>query len=191
MGAGSNIVQFGVLAGDIWDAGAGFLRVQVVMTYYQGFRIAPVQYLQQMQHRQFLLKRTRIGRLTADVEPALVADAYRVGVVVPAVGTDHPFRTAWLNLSVTTDDVVVADAEVEASPTVPGVNLNGRACLVGPHCRTVDYDECDGSHNALALQKPTEQLMVARAVAIDVAIIATHLQIEIKVVFLNIRQLFY
>jgi len=55
--------------------------------------------------------------------------------------------------------------------------------------RTVDYDECDGSHNAL--QKPTEQLMVARAVAIDVAIIATHLQIEMNVVFLNIRQLFY
>ena len=189
MGAGSNIVQFGVLAGDIWDAGAGFLRVQVVMTYYQGFRIAPVQYLQQMQHRQFLLKRTRIGGLTADVEPALVADAYRVGVVVPAVGTDHPFRTAWLNLSVTTDDVVVADAEVEAPLTVPGVNLSGRACLVGPHCRTVDYDECDGSHNAL--QKPTEQLMVASAVAIDVAIIATHLQIEMNVVFLNIRQLFY
>ena len=190
MGAGSNIVQFGVLAGDIWDAGAGFLRVQVVMTYYQGFRIAPVQDLQQMQHRQFLLKRTRVGRLTADVKPALVADAYRVGVVVPAVGTDHPFRTAWLNLSVTTDDVVVADAELPALPAVPGVDLSGRARLVGPHCGTVDNDERDGSHNALALQKPTEQLMVARAVAIDVAIIATHLQIEIKVVFLNIRQMF-
>ena len=72
-----------VLSGDVGDAGAGFLRIQVVVTQDQGFRIAPVK----------------------------------------------------------------------------------------------------------VFQESTEQLMVARAVAIDVAIIATHLQTEIKVVFLNIRQI--
>ena len=48
--------------------------------------------------------------LTADVQSALVADANRVAVVVHAVGAYLLFRTAWLYLSVTTDDVVVADA---------------------------------------------------------------------------------
>ena len=49
--------------------------------------------------------------MSADVQPTLVADADGVGIVVQAVGTDHIFRAAGLDLSVTTDDVVVADAE--------------------------------------------------------------------------------
>ena len=123
---------------DSVEVGTGFPRIQVVVTDDQGLGIAPVQDLQQMQHRQFLLQRTRVGGLTADVEPALVADADGVGVVVQAVGADHVLRAALFNLSVTTDDVVVADAEVEAPLAVPGVDLGGRGCLVGPHCRTVN-----------------------------------------------------
>ena len=71
--------------------------------------------------------------MTAGVEPALVANAYRVGVVVLAVGTDHKLRTAKLYLSVTTDHVMVADAEVESSLAMPGINLSSRTVLVGPH----------------------------------------------------------
>ena len=115
------------------------MRVQVVVTYDQGLRIFPMQHLQQLQHRQLLRQRARVGGLTADVEPALIADAYRVGVVVLAVGTDHPFRTARLYLSVTTDDVVVADAKLIMSvAAMPGVDLSGRGGLVGPHCRTMN-----------------------------------------------------
>ena len=88
--------------------------IQVVMTNDYGAGGAPVQLFEQLSHGSLLFSRSRVGGLTADVEPALVADAYRVGVVVQAVGADYPFRTAWFYLSVTTDDVVVADAEVEA-----------------------------------------------------------------------------
>ena len=129
----------GVLAGDVLYAWACFLGIQVVMTYDQGLRVASVQVLEQSAHGCLLCCGARVGGLTSDIQPALVADAYRVGIVVHAVGTDQPFRTAWLDLSVTTDDVVVADAEVEASLAVPCVDLSNRTGLVGPHCRTMDY----------------------------------------------------
>ena len=115
------------------------MRVQVVVTYDQCTRIAAVKFFQEPSERCLLRQRARVGGLTADVEPALIADAYRVGVVVLAVGSYHPLRTAWLYLSVTTDDVVVADAKLIMSvAAMPGVDLSGRGGLVGPHCRTMN-----------------------------------------------------
>ena len=92
----------------------------------QGAGVTLVQFFEQSPHGSLLSSRARIAGLTADVETALVADADRMGVVVQAVGTDHPFRTTWLNRSVTTDHVVVADTEVETSLTMPRVDLSGR-----------------------------------------------------------------
>ena len=124
---------------DVGDARAILLRIQVVMTDDHGAGIARMQFLKQSSHGSLLCLCARVGGLTADVEPALIADAYRVGVVILAVGTDHPFRTARLNLSVTTDDVVVADAKLIMSvAAMPGVDLSGRGGLVGPHCRTMN-----------------------------------------------------
>ncbi len=58
--------------------------------------------------------------------------------MVQTVGPYHPLRTTWLDLSVTTDDVVVADTKLVMSVTaMPGVDLSGRGCLVGPYCRTM------------------------------------------------------
>ena len=131
-------VQVGVLTGDVGDAGAGLLRVQVVVTYDQGAGVAPVKVLEQQPECHLLCHGTRVGGLTADVESALVAYAYRVGVVVLAVSSDHVLRTSWLYLSVTTDDVVVSDAEVESLLAVPCVDLSYRTRLVGPYCRTVN-----------------------------------------------------
>ncbi len=126
--------------GDVLDAGTRLLGVQVVVAYNHGAGVTPVKMFEQTAHGSLLLFRPRVGGLTADVEPALVADADRVGVVVLAVGTDHPFRTAWLYRSVTTDHVVVADTQFPMVVTaVPRVYLSGRARLVGPHCRTVDH----------------------------------------------------
>ena len=136
-----------VLTDDIGDARTILMRIQVVMTDNQSLRIATVQVLEQQPECRLLLCGTRIGGLTADVEPTLVADADRVGIMVLAVGSDHVFRTAWLNLSVTTDHVVVADAELKAPLAVPGINLSGRARLIGPHCRTVNNYQCYQSHN--------------------------------------------
>ena len=124
--------------GDVGDAGAILLWVQVVMTQNDGTRITRVQFLKQSSHGSLLRLSARVGGLTADVKPTLVADADRVGIVVHAVGTNHPFRTAWFYRSVTTDHVVVAYAEVEASLAMPRVDLSDRTCLVRPHCRTMN-----------------------------------------------------
>ena len=109
-----------------------------MVTYDEGLRVAAVQILEECPEGSLLLGCAGVGGLTAGVEPALVADAYRVGIVVQAVGTDHELRTAGLYLSVTTDHVMVADAEVEAPLAMPGIDLSSRAVLVGPHCRTMD-----------------------------------------------------
>ena len=114
--------------------------IQVAVTDNHGAGIALVQLFEQRAHGCLLFSRSRVGGLTADVQPALVADAYRVGIVVLAVGTDHPFRTAWLYRSVSSNHVVVADAELPAPLAMPRVYLSGRTHLVGFHCRTMNND---------------------------------------------------
>ena len=110
------------------------------MPYDQGAGITLTQRFEQLPHAGLLFSRARVGGLTADVEPALIADADRVGIVVQAVSTHHPFRTAWLDRSVTTDHVVVADAKLVVSVfAVPGVDLSSRGSLVGLHCRTMNH----------------------------------------------------
>ena len=90
-----------------------------------------------------------IGRGDRQSVPAGSADG--VAVVVQTVGTNHPFRSAGLNLSVTTDDVVVADAEVKASFPVPRINLCRGTRLVGPYCTAVNNNQCNRSHFSLSL----------------------------------------
>ena len=93
----------------------------------QGTGVTLVEIFEQLSHRRLLRSRARVVGLTADVEPALVTDADRVGIVVQTVGTYHPFRAAWLDLSVTTDHVVVAYAKlIMAVFAMPGIDLSGR-----------------------------------------------------------------
>jgi hypothetical protein len=99
-----------------------------------------VQLFEQLSHRLPLFLGARVGGLTADVQSTLVAYAYRVTVMVHAVGPHHIFGPAFLNLSVTTDDVVVADAEVKASLAVPRIYLRGRRCLVRAHGTAMNHD---------------------------------------------------
>jgi len=122
------------------EAGTRFEGVEVVMTDDEGIGVVDLQGAEQTQQCLLLCLGARVGRLTAGVESALVADAYRVGVVVLAVGTDEIFRSTCFYLSVTTDDVVVADAEVEAPLAMPCVYLCRRTRLVGSHCRAMNHD---------------------------------------------------
>ncbi len=55
--------------GDMVDAGAGLLRIQVVVADDQGFRIAPVQVFQQSPECSLLRLGARVGGLTADIQP--------------------------------------------------------------------------------------------------------------------------
>ena len=91
-----------------------------------GAGVTLMQLFYQLSHGLPLCLSARVGGLTADVQTTLVAYAYRVLVVVMAfymaVGTYHPFRTSLLYRSVTTDDVVVADA-VKPSFLMPPVYI--------------------------------------------------------------------
>ena len=116
------------------------------MTYDHGAGVALVQVFEQLSHRHFLRLGTRIGRITPDIKPTLVADAYRVGIVVHAVGTNQPFRPTLFYTSVTTDHVVVADAEVKTSLAMPRINLGGRTHLVGLYCRTMNHNQGYSAH---------------------------------------------
>ena len=122
------------------------MGIQVVVAYDHSAGVTLMQVFEQLSHRNFLCLGTRVGRSASDIKPTLVADAYRVGIMVLAVGTDHIFRTAWLNRSVTTDNIVVADAEVEASLAMPRINLGGRTQLVRLYCRTVNNNQGYSAH---------------------------------------------
>ena len=101
------------------------MGIQVVMSDNQCTGVSLVQCLQQLSQGGLLRVGARIGWSSSNIQPSLVANAYRVLVVMLAVGTHHPFRSACLNDSVTTDDVVVADAEVETSLAMPRIYLGG------------------------------------------------------------------
>ena len=93
------------------------------MPYDHSAGVALVEILEQLPHGLLLRSRTGVVGLTAGIKSPFIADANRMGIVMMpfyvAVGAYKPFRATWLNRSVTTDHVVVADAEVETSITVP------------------------------------------------------------------------
>ena len=103
------------------------------MPYDQGTGVTLTQRFDQLPHGCLLFCRTRVVGLTADVEPALVADADRMGVVVQTVGADHPFRATGLDRSVTTDHVVVANAKlIMAVFAMIPVDLTASSAMILP-----------------------------------------------------------
>jgi hypothetical protein len=60
--------------------------------------------------------------------------------MMQAVGADLLFRTAWLDLSVTTDDVVITDTLPVVIFFVPPVDIFRGTRLVGPHRTAMNYD---------------------------------------------------
>ena len=129
------------------EARTVLVGIQVVMTDYHSAGVTPVQLFEQPSHGLPLCLGTRVGGLTADVQTTLVAYAYRVFVVVLAVGAYHPFRSPWLYRSVTTDHVVVADTELEASLAMPRIYLSCRTGLVGAYRTAVNNNQCNRSHS--------------------------------------------
>ena len=134
------------------EAGTVLTGIQVVMADDEGAGVTPVQLFEQLSHGLLLRLGARVGGLTADIKPALVADANGVGIVVQTVRPDQKLGPARLHLSVAADDVVVADAELEAPLPVPCVDLSGGALLVRAHGRTVYYYQCDCSHFQLCIK---------------------------------------
>ena len=146
------------------DARTILVGVQVVMPDYHGAGVAHVQFFEQLAHGLLLSLCPRVGGLTADVQTTLVAYTYRVLVVVlacyMAVGANEPFRSACLYCSVTTDDVVVADAELEAPLSVPRVYLSRRTGLVRAYRTAMNHYQCNSPHDCTN----TIELMAVRTV---------------------------
>ena len=96
---------------------------EVTVTYDHCAGVTLVQVFEQLTHGSLLRSRARVVGLTAGIKSPLIADANRMSIVMMpfyvAVGADHPFRATWLDRSVTTDHVMVADAEVKTSFAVP------------------------------------------------------------------------
>ena len=151
----------------ICDARTGFLRVEVMMTYDEGLRVVLVQCFEQSAERSFLRLSARVGGLTASIIATFIAHANGVAVVVQAVGAYHVFRTTSLYLSVTADNVVVADAEVESSLAMPRIYLGCRTGLVRAHCRTVNHyqgylpHDCTNRAELMAVNTVMAKLIIA------------------------------
>ena len=146
--------------GYVNDTRAILVGVQVVMPDYHGAGVAPVQLFEQPAHSLLLCLSPRVGGLTADVQTTLVTNAYRVLVVVLAVGARHPFWSSQLYCSVTTDDVVVADAELKAPLSVPRVYLCCRTGLVRAYRTAMNHYQCNSPHDCTN----TVELMAVRIV---------------------------
>ena len=145
------------------------------MPHEEGTGVGGVEAAEQRPQGGLLSLGASVGGLTSDVEPSLIADTDGVGIVVAAVGTGHGLGAARLYRPVTTNNVVVTDALPTLCP-VPGIDLCGGTGPLGPHSRAVDYQQAYRSHRYI-------QLSVARAVAMEVAIVATHFNRDTIVFF--------
>ena len=87
-----------------------------MMTYNQGFRKPHPQFAEQSQQGATLCQGARVFRPSVNIQSSLVADAYRVGVMVTAVCPDLFQRTALVDFSIPGDVEMIAD--VTESPMV-------------------------------------------------------------------------
>ena len=125
-------LQVFIFSCDILDARTRLRGGEVVVTDDAGAGVAPVQLFKEPSHGSLLLRCPCVVVFTTVVQTALIAHADAVPVVLRAVCAYEPFGPASLYLSVTADDVVVADAvlPVVILP-VPRVYLGCRTRLVG------------------------------------------------------------
>ena len=107
--------------------------------------IACFELFQEGLQRLLLGWRARVAWMPIGVKSAFVADAEAVLVVVLAMSTDDGFRPSGLYASVTTHDIVIADA-LPSALAVPLVNLPCARCLAGSHGTAMDDQECDAAH---------------------------------------------
>lgn len=123
------------------------------MTHDDGLGIVQPERENQVEQRLLLRLGARVGRSPLAVQPALIADADAVAVVVLAVGTGLLFRPSGMDVAVARDIIVVADVtEVAVLHMVAPAGLEAQA-LTLRRSRAVDDDQCNGSHAQIILTK--------------------------------------
>ena len=142
-------LQISIFAYDILDAGARLRGVEVMVTYDAGAGVTPVQVFKEPSHGSLLLGCPCVDFFTTGIQTALIAHTDAVLVVVlpfdVTVGADHPFRPARFYASVTTDDVVVADA-LKSPVLMPVIYFLCRTCLVGPYRTAMNNNQTNLTH---------------------------------------------
>ena len=138
-------LQVSIFAYDILDAGARLRGVEVMVTYDAGAGVTPVQVFKEPSHGSLLLRCPCVDFFATGIQTALIAYADAVLVVVHAVGADHPFRPSWFYASVTTDDVVVADA-LKSPVLMPLIYILCRTCPVGPYRTAMNNNQTNLTH---------------------------------------------
>lgn len=116
------------------------------MTQDFGIGIVYAQAVQELLHRYLLGQGAGVGRMAVRVEAALIADAYRVGIVVADMGPDLALRSTGIEGAVLGDVIMIADV---AEPTgfVTGFQSLYREVLVYSGGATVHHNQIDVSHD--------------------------------------------
>ncbi len=91
-------------------------RIQITMPHNQRFRKLSPQLPQQSKQRTLLLQGTSILRLSFRIQPAFVANTYRMCVMVPAMCPNLFKRPSPMDFPVTCDIEMITD--VTKSPVV-------------------------------------------------------------------------
>ena len=108
------------------------------MTDDEGAWVGLVKLFKQGSEGSMLLGGACVLGITFCVESTFIADADGVAVVVFDVSTHHRLGATFLDATITSDDVVIADAVGVAPGSMPFVDLGCAAGLVGLDGRAVD-----------------------------------------------------
>ena len=128
------------------EAGTGLRDVrQVTVTEDMCLGIFPSELFQQPFQGDLLLRGTCVGGFAVGCQSAFVADADRVLVVAPGMGTDELFVAGVIHRAVLGDVVVVA-GEPEAGIMAGYQVLQGKP-PVAPRRRAVNHDKFYCSHS--------------------------------------------
>ena len=135
----------------------------------------PLQFAQQRHEARLLFQCPRILRLSLAVQPAFVADAYAMPVVVPAVGSHLFQRPSAVYLAVARQVEVVADVAEAPVPDVVAAALFKVKALPLAGGRAMNDDQGHGPHPPIHDEIPNTP---ARAVATATIALSTMLQTD-------------
>ena len=154
-----------LLAGEAGTGLADALELAVALDV--GMGIVHLQRSEQGYQGGALLRGTGVGFMSMLVESSLVANADGVGIVVEGVHAYFLLRSCLVELAITGDVVVVADALAMELLVVTLTEPVDRELLVAAGSTAVDDDEIDSTHVSLVyLQLCTNrvELMAVRMV---------------------------
>ena len=112
-----------------------------MMTYNQRIREIPMITLHKLTQSTDLLRSPRIFGITIRIQPTLIADTNRMGVVMAGVHADLLFITRLIDLTVLLNVVVVGDPFPVETGIVTLLKHSDGEALVAAGGRTMDDDQ--------------------------------------------------